>query len=112
MRNFQFYSQISSIIYTIIYILTIQWPFFGKKNANRLFVNGKTIVVNKRINKIYLSYFKHSFDLKFYIIQIFFQHIMILPITFHLNIWIHVIYRHEIFINGSYIYICVCVFLN
>jgi len=33
------------------------------KNSNTLFVNGKTFVGSTRINKIYLSYFKPSFDL-------------------------------------------------
>jgi hypothetical protein len=92
-------------IYFLILLLTnISMTILWKTNANTLLVNGKTVVVKIWINKIYLSYFKHSFDLNFYIIQFLFQCIMILPITFHLNIWVHVIYPHKIFINGSYIY--------
>jgi hypothetical protein len=72
-----------------------------KLNSNTWFVNGKTIVVNTWINNIYLSDLKPSFDLRIYVIQFFFQYIMILPLTFNLNIWVHIIYPHKIFTNES-----------
>jgi len=53
-------------------------------------------------NKIYLSYFKSSFDSKTYIIQ-FFWYITILLIHYNLNVW-YIIYSHIIYINGSYIH--------
>jgi hypothetical protein len=77
--------------------MTILW----KKNSNTWFVNGKTFVGSTRINKIYFSYLKPSFDLWIYIIQTFFQYIIILLITFNLDKWVHKIYPHKIFINGS-----------
>jgi hypothetical protein len=61
----------------------------------------KTLVANTWMYIIYLSYFKPSFDLRIYIIQFCFQYIMILTINFNLNIWVHKIYPHKIFINGA-----------
>jgi hypothetical protein len=58
-------------------------------------------VGDKRIKNLYLSYLKPLFDLGIYIIQFSFQYIIILFITFNLNIWVHRIYPHKIFINGS-----------
>jgi len=69
------------------YWITFQWPFFGKNNLNTWFVNGKTFVANTWINKIHFSYLKHSFNLVIYIIQFCFQYIIILPITFNLDVW-------------------------
>jgi len=77
--------------------MTILW---GKK-SNTWFVNGKTFMGSTRINKIYLSYLEPSFDLWIYVIQILFQYIIILSITFNLDIWVHKIYPHKMFINGS-----------
>jgi hypothetical protein len=59
--------------------MTIVWK---KKNSNTWVVNEKTFVGNTRINKIYISYLKLSFDLWIYIIQNFFQYIIILLIIF------------------------------
>jgi hypothetical protein len=42
-----------------------------KINSNTWFVNGKTFVGNKKINSVYLSYLKLSFDLGIYIIHFF-----------------------------------------
>jgi hypothetical protein len=75
--------------------------FFQKINSNTWFVNWKTFVANIWINKIYLSDLKPSFYLGIYIMQFFFQYIIILPITFNLDVWVHIIYSHKIFINGS-----------
>jgi len=83
------------------YWIIFQRPLFGKKISNTWFVNGKTFVGNTRINKIYISYLKLSFDLWIYIIQTFFQYIIILLMTFNLDIWVHKIYAHKIFVNGS-----------
>jgi len=75
--------------------IILQWPLFGKRTSNTWFV-GST-----RINKIYLSYLQPSFDLWIYSIHILFQYIIILWITFNLNIWIDKIYPDKIFITGS-----------
>jgi len=58
-------------------------------------------MANTWINKIYLSYLKSSFDLKIYDIQFCFQYIIIFLITSNLDVWVHTIYPHKIFINGS-----------
>jgi hypothetical protein len=58
-------------ISNVFNLITFQWPLFGKKNSNTWFVNGIFFVGSTRINKIYLSYFKPSFDLWIYIIQLF-----------------------------------------
>jgi len=58
-------------------------------------------IVNTWINKIYLSYFKPSFGLGIYIIKLCFQYIIILLITFNLDVWIHIIYPHKIFIMDN-----------
>jgi hypothetical protein len=60
---------------------------------------------NTWINKINHKYFKSSFDLEIYVMQFCFQYIIILLIIANLEVWIHIIYPHKIFINGSYIYI-------
>jgi hypothetical protein len=61
--------------------MTITWK---NLNSNTWFVNEKTFMADTWINKIYFSYIKTSFDLWIYIIQIFFQYIIILLITFNL----------------------------
>jgi hypothetical protein len=58
--------------FEFFYSIIFQWPFFGKKNWNTWFEDGKTFVGSTRINKIYFSYIKPSFDLWIYIIQTFF----------------------------------------
>jgi hypothetical protein len=60
--------------------------YLEKLNSNTWFVNGKKIVVNKLYIYIYISYFKPSFDLGVYIIQFFFQYIIILHITSSLDV--------------------------
>ncbi len=43
-------------------------------------------MVDTWMNKIYISYLKPSFGLRIYIIQFYFQYIIILLRTFNLNI--------------------------
>jgi len=114
-RSSQWYKK-PSIMYTIIEIQKNHFQrkylkfvmnnilitfFLEKIDSNTWFLNGKTFVAGTRINKIYVPYLKPSFDLEIYIIQFFFQYIIILLINFNLCIWMHLIYPHKIFIIGS-----------
>jgi len=58
-------------------------------------------MANTWINKIYLSYLKSSFDLGVYVLKFCFQYVIILLITFNLDVWVYIIYPHKIFVNGS-----------
>jgi hypothetical protein len=63
-----------------------------------MIINGKTFVANKKIN-YFFSYLKSSFDLGIDIIKKFLKYIIILLRTSNLDIQIHIIYPHKIFVN-------------